>query len=330
MQADRRQFMQRVTAVAATATLPTFAAPALAKSARVRTYSGLAFGTQWRLILAADKSPDKALKPIKRILNQIDASISPYRTDSILSRFNRSKVDTITHVTPDLANLVDTSTTVARLSGGAFDPTAGPLVNQFGFGPITGSTLCNYRDVRCSQRKLIKQKVGLTLDLCGLGKGYAVDLISQNLKQLGFTQFLFDIGGEIIGVGNHPSGRAWRVGIEPDNTADAHQYIVELSNVCVATSGLQHNHFLFKEKQYGHLVDTSTNTVATPRCHSVSVMHSNATLADAYSTALFVAGPKKGLELARLHNLSAFFMASGTDQSESARTGSFLHQFRIN
>jgi len=324
MRADRRRFVSMAIGAAASCSLSGLSTPALAKRTGTRAYTGPIFGTQWRLVLGNDKSPDTALKHIEKSLNQIDASISPFRNDSTLSRFNRMNSSHIATVDPALSKLIRTSITVARLTNGAFDPTVGPLVNRFGFGPIKGSANCSYEDVHCTERSLSKSKAGVTLDLCGLGKGYAVDCIAQGLQQNGFHNFLFDIGGEMCGVGHHPSGRPWQVAIEPASNEKTHSGTVKLGNVSIATSGLQHNQFSYRAKPYGHLVDRANDAPAEPRCHSVSVVHTSATLADAWSTALFVAGPERGIALAQQYRLHTFFQSVSGVPEDSTSTGSFF------
>jgi len=206
MKVNRRQFMQWGAGAAIPGMLTGWSAPSLAKNTSTRVYEGSAFGTTWRLVLVADKQPDTAIKHIRHTLNQIDASISPFRANSTLSQFNRSAAGTLTDIDATLSTIIQTSLAMSTLSDGAYDPTVGPLVNRFGFGPIKGNEHCDYRDIQCTQHTLTKQKNGVTLDLCGLGKGYAVDRVSQVLQQAGYQNFLFDIGGEMIGIGHHPHG----------------------------------------------------------------------------------------------------------------------------
>jgi len=326
MRVNRRRFMQFGASLAMSGTLNGLSAPSLAKNTSTGVYEGSAFGTTWRLVLVADKQPNTAIKHIRHTLNQIDASISPFRADSTLSQFNRSAARTFTNIEAPLSNIIRTSLATATLSNGAYDPTVGPLVNRFGFGPIKGNEHCDYRDIQCTQHTLTKQKSGVTLDLCGLGKGYAVDRVSQALQQAGYQNFLFDIGGEMIGIGYHPAGRSWTVAVEPANNATQQTQTVALTNTSIATSGLRHNGFVYKGQAYGHLIDRNKNTLAKPKCHSVSVMHTSATLADAWSTALFVAGPVRGLELARQKKLSALFLPTNDVNERIFSTGLFLNQ----
>ncbi len=326
MKVNRRRFIQWGAGLAMSSTLTGLSAPAFAKNSSTRAYDGSAFGTTWRLVLEADKQPNTAIKHIVRTLNQIDASISPFRADSTLSQFNRSAAGTITNIETPLSNIIQTSLAIATLSDGAYDPTVGPLVNRFGFGPIKGNEHCDYRDIQLKKQTLITQKKGLTLDLCGLGKGYAVDRVSQALQQAGYRNFLFDIGGEIIGVGHHPTGRAWCVAIEPANNSTQQTHAVALTNTSIATSGLKHNGFVYKNQVYGHLIDRKTNSLVEPKCHSVSVMHTSATLADAWSTALFIAGPVNGEVLAHRNKLSALFMPANHLEEQAISTGEFLGQ----
>jgi thiamine biosynthesis lipoprotein len=105
---------------------------------------------------------------------------------------------------------------MTRFTEGAFDPTIGPLVNRFGFGPIHGER-AHPADLSVSANGLRKRVPGLTLDLCGIAKGYALDRIIEALPAVGVDSVMFELGGEIRTLGRHPDGRAWQIGIErPD------------------------------------------------------------------------------------------------------------------
>jgi len=327
MQAERRRLIKDAARLAALSALPVLSAPALAKlNGTTQRYHGDVFGTQWRLILQADENPDTALKNIARILELIDTSISPFRENSILSQFNRSSNGISTVNRSDFLALVRTGLNLAKITNGAFDPTVGPLVNRFGFGPINGSEDCRHTDVHCTDHAIKKAKAGVTLDLCGLGKGYAVDIVGQSLRQHGYQHFLFDIGGEFFGAGHHPSGRPWRVQLEQGDYVSKRSCTVALTDLSIATSGLQFNKFEFKGQHYGHLINRKTASAPAHLWHSVSVVHTSATLADAWSTALFVAQPAQALMLAKRNNIDAYFMSIDDQQQSSVSTGQFRAQ----
>jgi len=324
---DRRRFLNCVAGVTATSFVGNTQASAFSSYTETEQLTGHAFGTQWRLVYDKHDDPIAARQIIVRLINEIDGAISPYKADSLISHFNRSSAGSSTRFPSKISALIRTSMQIADASRGAFDPTVGPIVNRFGFGPIKGSADCTYSDLQITGNELKKEKPGLTLDLCGLGKGFAVEKITSALTHNGYAQFLFELGGEIAAVGQHPSGRQWRVAIEPSaekvSSSSTTPTVLELDNMCLATSGQQHNQFKFRGQQYGHLINSHTNATALSSCHSVSVLHHNATLADAWSTALFVAGPANGLQLAKDNKLSAYFIFNGSQPLNPLATGLF-------
>lgn len=323
MNASRRKFIQQCGVLTAATTLPAHARIALGTKRWTHSLSGHAYGTDWTLIVNQSERNIKQKENIENVLRKIAQMISPFQSDSTVSAFNRSGVKAQTQVSPLFMDLVKTSVAIAKLSNGAFDPTVGPFVNRFGFGPIKGSEDCLYTDIKWNQLQLIKQKPGLTLDFCGMGKGYAIDMVSMSLRALGLNDFLFELGGEFAAVGHHPSGREWTVAIEPMRGSINSAPVIGLTDTCIATSGLHHNYFNAQGRRYGHLIDTKSKSTARPLCHSVSVQHKSAMYADAWATALYVAGPDQGFTLAQSQGISAFFMAESDTQQESIGTGIF-------
>lgn len=102
---------------------------------------------------------------------------------------------------------------LARASGGVFDPTVGPLVGRFGFGPIlTGEP--GWALLEADGDSIAKPEGGLTLDLCGIAKGRALDRMVSLLADRGAGDLLIDLGGELASLGQHPDGRPWTIGVE--------------------------------------------------------------------------------------------------------------------
>lgn len=302
--------------------------------------SGSAFGTRWNLSLSAGADPEPAIKIIRAVVRLVDRSLSPYRTDSELCGFNRISADQSLNVSDTFQSVVGASLLLARRSNGAFDPTIGPVVNRYGFGPIVdpaGSTdepPAHYTDITLQGNTLRKSVSHATVDPCGIAKGYTLDVIARRLIESGYDDFLLELGGEVVARGSraHYQGvqaagrscrRPWIIGIELPPKAGQPWLRCPLINTSVATSGIAHNSYRLLENQYNHLINPSTGTVTDNTLFSVTVIHENAMLADGWSTALFVAGEQNGLELAREHNLTALFIRTGSDRLPYETTGGF-------
>jgi thiamine biosynthesis lipoprotein len=133
--------------------------------------------------------------------------------------------------------------------------------------------------------------------------------VARALAELGWTDFLVEVGGEVRARGRRPAGGPWRVGIErPDPEGRAVHGVVELADLSMATSGDYRSFYEQGGKRLGHIVDPRTGRPVRHRLASVSVVHRDAVLADAWATGLAVLGPEEGLAIAEAAGLDAYFI----------------------
>jgi len=299
---DRRRFLALGAACVA--------APAVARGAApTNVLDGSAFGTGWRITLPTGIPTDALRRRAEALIADLDLAFSPWRDDSVLSRFNAGGTPE-TSVGAEVAEVTRTALAIARESNGCFDPTVGPLVARWGFGPIThGATRPGgWRALSADDRHLRRADATLTLDLCGIAKGYALDRLAALLLDLGQDDVLIDLGGELAARGRHPSGRVWRVGIEdPRPEVDGLAGRIVLDGVSVATSGIRANGYDIGGRRYSHIIDTATREPVEVALCSVSVVGSSAQEADAWATALMAAGDD-GPALARNRGIAALFL----------------------
>ncbi|MCA0043475.1 FAD:protein FMN transferase [Celeribacter litoreus] len=283
---------------------------------------GRAFASHWRVTAPSDVPLEPHRAAIDRLLAEVDAQMSPWREDSDVSRFNRS-TDTC-RVSDETALVTRAALEIARDSGGRFDPTVGPLVAQWGFGRITGGTSGTWAGIATEGDQLRKEISGLTLDLCGIAKGRALDLLDSYLMQAGLSDVLIDLGGELKSRGQHPSGRAWQVAVE-DPRVGALSPAAGLrlpSGFSVATSGLRAQSYTLGDHVYSHIIDPRRATPVEGGAISVSVLAPEAMIADGWATALMAAG-EQGPELARQNGLSALFLYPSDTGLSATTTGDF-------
>jgi thiamine biosynthesis lipoprotein len=301
-----------------------FAAPSLLRAAPpVDTISGPAFGTGWRVTLPAGRDRVSLRAAIEALLSDIDRAMSPWRADSEISRFNAAPAGA--HRLPnEVVALGAVALSIAEASGGTFDPTVGPLVARWGFGPIRGAEGADWRALSLSDDAIAKPTDGLTLDLCGIAKGHALDRIATLLASTGESDYVADLGGELLARGRHPSGRPWRVAIEdPRPGSDGAVEVIRLDGVAVATSGARAQSYRLGERRYSHIVDPLTGEPADDNLSSVTVVADDATTADGWATALAAAGPRAGPELARARGLDALFLIAEGPDLRRHMTGRF-------
>lgn len=280
------------------------AAPALSRAAApVTQLEGKAFGTSWRVTLPAGRKglPER----IGTLLAAIDAQMSPYRADSDLSRFNHAGAGGHA-VAAQTAQVTQAALEIARASGGHFDPTVGPLVARWGFGPITGAP-DRWQSLSVEGDALRKTHAQATLDLCGIAKGYALDQIVALMLDAGESAFLVDLGGELAARGRHPSGRIWTVGVEAPHGLAAK---LRLDGRAIATSGDLAQGYDLGGRRYGHIIAPETAEPVASAVASVTVLAADAMTADGWATALFAAG-REGPALARAQGLAALFQTRG-------------------
>ncbi len=297
--------------------------PAFAGLEETRTIGGPAFGTYWRATLPEWLDADTATSAITAIIADVDGVMSPFRRDSAVSRFNAAATIDWVDVPQSLSALVAEALAIADLSAGAFDPTIGPLVGRYGFGPIAGHWSEESVGVAARAGALRKTRPDATLDLCGIAKGHALDRMVDALAELEISDFLIELGGEVRGLGQHPVGRPWHAGIEnPVQPGPAFQRVLDLGGLALATSGTAANSYVVDGVRYSHLIDPRTARPVTGDLVSVSVLAPRAVTADGLATALFVLGPEAGAALAQRLGVPALFLErSGSGVTETAAGG---------
>ncbi len=274
---------------------------------------------------------------VQALLDDLDGKMSTYRPDSELMRLNAAPARQWLPVSPDLFEVLEAASRWGRESGGAFDVSAGALVNLWGFGPASApfaeppSAAIQevLRDVgldrvelAASPPSLRKTRPAVFLDLSGIAKGYAVQRVADRLAALGLTRCLVEIGGELAGRGRNHQGEVWTVGIE-DPAGGPPRHRVALSGVGVATSG---NYRLFASRggrRWAHVIDPREGRPVNHDLVSVTVIHSSVTAADAWATALLVLGPEPGFEFAERAGLAALFLEGEADRLRERVTPEF-------
>jgi thiamine biosynthesis lipoprotein len=315
--------------------------PTPADPAQVSTFSGPTMGTVFTVKVVDGIEDEAAEERVSRAilgaLDAVDRSMSTWREDSEIIAFNRAAADEVFPVSEMLAMVVERALFVAGRSGGAFDPTVGPLVRAWGFGaeglatPPTEDVLqdiqgrIGWRLVSLDRARpgLVKSARGVELDLSAIAKGFAVDRVFAVLRDLGHRNVMVEIGGEVRTGGQAPSGGPWRIGVEtPGGVPGAVSQVVELSDRSMATSGDYRNYREVDGQRLSHTIDPRQGHPIRHGLASVTVIHESCMEADAWATALTVLGPEDGMALAEELGLAAYFIIRSdegfVEQSSSA------------
>ena len=256
---------------------------------------------------------------------QVDAALSDYRADSEASRLCVSAVGKPVSIGPDLLNVLAASLLVAEETGGAFDVTIGPVTLLWRQArrehrlpePATVREALEhsgYRKIRLDRaaRTVALDQAGMRLDFGAIGKGYAADAALAALADLGIRRALVAASGDLA-IGDPPPGRrGWTVGIDgPGGNTDAFTRRLDLCNAAVSTSGPREQNLEAGGVTYSHIVDPVTG-VGLTRAITVAVVARRGIDADAWSTALSVLGPERGMPLIERHPGMAALFTTGT------------------
>ncbi len=276
--------------------------------------SGSAQGTYYHIQYMSNSGRDFYFQ-IDSIFREIDSSLSIYKEYSLISKLNNGQ-----NLKTDLLfNEVFLAAEKVYLeSEGNFDCSVSPLVKAWGFYKDTlGDSIVidsvKFRNILpfigFDKIKLIKDSLilpkGMRLDFNAIAQGYTVDVIAQFLQAKGDSNYLIEVGGELLAKGKNADGNTWRVGVDkPSEKIDENerfQFILNLENEALATSG---NYRKFYEKdgvKYAHTINPFTGFPTQNRLLSATVIHDNCMLADAYATAFMVMGVKKSKQFVKSH-----------------------------
>ncbi len=265
---------------------------------------------------------EEALREIERL----EAQLSLYRETSEVACVNAQAALKPVRVTPSLFALLQQAQTLSAQTGGAFDITIAPLVRCWGFMHGTGhvpsaEALAEARASVGMHHLLLDPEAltvrfshpGVMIDLGGIGKGYAIDMAAEVLRDCGITSALLHGGtSSLYAIGHPPDQEAWKVAVDgpprgqtpgagsSPGPAPAETFAtVSLRDQAMSVSAVWGKSFQAGGKTMGHLLDPRTGQPATSAVLAAVVLPSG-TEAEALSTALVILGPDGHETLGRL------------------------------
>ena len=215
---------------------------------------------------------------------------------------------------PSLLPLLQKAGHLSQLSNGLFNPVIGRLIALWGFhdnalpvGTLPDSTVItalvkqapSVNDITDTGTQLVNHNPAVSYDLGAIAKGYAIDHAVERLREFGIQNAIVNAGGDLRAIGQH-GNRPWRIGIRHPRQNGLLASIELEDDTSVFTSGDYERFFEVDGKRYHHIIDPRSGWPAN-NTTSVTVIHDNAAIADAATTALFVAGPHDWTEVA--HNM---------------------------
>lgn len=293
-------------------------------------FSGPAMGTTWsvKVVTGPDglSGDDSRLidRDIRDELARINQLMSTWDPESELSRFNRSTSLEPQPVAPETFDVFRWSADLWTETGGAFDPTLGPLIDAWGFGvdravpPPDDATVERLRtsvvgmsliELDREGRWVRKRAAGVRCDFSALAPGYAADRIAARLEARGLTDVLIDVSGELVGRGHNEQGQPWQVAVErPQAEGRSVARVVPLRDQAMATSGDYRNFRDVDGQRLTHILDPRSGRPIHHELASVTVFDALAVRADALSTALMVMGPDDAMAFADRRGVPALFL----------------------
>lgn len=281
-------------------------------------------GTWATLVVeAADRSAGlQALEQMVGVIERAEASLSTWRADSVLGALNRHPAGQPFGLPPALCGLWPRLARWHRLTGGAFDPAVGRLVEAWGLragGSVPAPGVL--RAVRAAtgfehfrfdaETCRVTRTADVTLDAGAFGKGEALRRLVD--ASAGGDPWMVDFGGQVA-VGGKPAGAGWPVAIAHParRQQPALALTLTLTTGSLATSAASERSVVVDGRPVAHILDPRTGQ-PIHRPESVTVWHEDPLAADVLSTALYVMGAGEGLDYAERHGIAALFLTPRPD-----------------
>lgn len=287
--------------------------------ATLRQIDGKTMGTTYSVKVVSGSELRVTKEEIDERLKEINKVFSNWDPYSELSLLDSEPVNEWVQASDELIFVLNESKKIMHKTAGAFDPGIGRVIDVWGFGPRRVDEMPDRNEIEDAVRlssltnlvignTKIKKTVDIHINLSAIAKGYAVDEIAELLKRKGITDFLVEIGGEVVALGKNIE-QQWTVGIEMPNSESA--IPITLNNKAIATSGNYRNFFIWEGEKYNHIIEPGTGLPVRSDLTSVSVIHPQTMIADAYATAMMVMGSERSIVLAKQLDLSIILILNG-------------------
>ena len=289
--------------------------------------SGLTFGTTYHVTYQFDE--DLQAEVIAK-LKEVDAALSMFNERSTISKINNNQAVEPEKMFLDVFQLAQQ---VSKDTHGAFDITVAPLVNLWGFGfkhaqePTKHAIdslrqFVGYQKVSYNGKTIQKQDPRIMLDCSAIAKGYGTDVVARLLDEKGITNYLVEIGGEVVTRGISEKRVPWKIGVTKPTDDSLHignelQTVLNVTDKAMATSGNYRNFYYKGGRKYAHTINPKTGRPVQHNILSATVLCNQCAKADAYATAFMVMGLDKAREvLERNPDLMVYFIYDDKGQNK--------------
>lgn len=256
------------------------------------------------------KYAHEALRAVEAEAARLEKLLSRFIRTSEISKINSSAGLSREKLSPETYGLLARAAQISRQCHGCFDITVGPLVDLWDYKHSSEAPdqarisrilpLVNHAGLLLDpgEQTAKLQQTGQSIDVGGIGKGYASDKFLEVCRGFGVTSAFTNLGGNVATLGTKPDGSPWSVGIRHPRQENRLIGAVAVADKAVVTSGDYQRYFIDPNgKRQHHILDPHTGYPAESGLISVTIVADNAMDADAWSTLLFVAGIEQGLKL---------------------------------
>ena len=268
--------------------------------------NGFIFGTVYNITYQCE---DNLKTEIEAALQQVDGEFSMFNDTSTVARHNRGEKVSESPMYKEVYKLAQT---VHQETDGAFDITVAPLVNAWGFG-------FKHEQMPTKQQVDSLLRIRNQYDFSAIAKGYGSDVVARLLRRRGITNFMVEIGGEIVTQGISERRLPWKIGVTKptDDSLSVNgelQTVLNITDIAMATSG-NYRKFYYKDGQkYAHTIDPKTGYPVQHSLLSATVLAKDCATADAYATSFMVLGVERAKAVLEKHpELMAYFIFARPD-----------------
>jgi FAD:protein FMN transferase len=243
-------------------------------------------------------------------IRRIEKLFTTFSDDSQTNLINRNAGIVPVKVDKEVFELIKRSNLISGITQGAFDITYGSADKRlWNFDKTMTSLpdaatakksvhLINYRNIILNEKKctVFLREKGMRIGFGGIGKGYAAERAKQILREKGVESGIINAAGDLTAWGLQPNGEEWTIGIaDPDAVQHPFSYL-SITGMAVATSGNYEKFVMIDGKKYSHTIDPKTG-LPVRGIKSVTIICSNAEIADAMATPVTIMGVKAGLDM---------------------------------
>lgn len=308
------------------------------KSKNLLVVEGNTMGTTYTVKIVDDVEKLNSIE-IKNIIDSVlvivNKQMSTWDPNSEISKFNRWQSVSPFKVSDPFYEVVKSAINISEKTNGMFDVTVYDLMSLWGFGPNPKSGIpdknsiesllfyTGYKNIKCDQGMIIKTNPRTKLDLNSIAKGYGVDNVYENLKNIGFENIFVEIGGELRFSGVNEKNRMWSVGLEnPPSDISNSQVpffgILKNNSCAIATSANYRNIVDIEGTILGHTINPITGFPIQTDVLSVTVIAEKCMTADAWATVLMTLDYASGLELLQKNSgINAIWIVQDSDGNRS-------------